>query len=78
MAGVVAELGGMQRVAVINVVGLTRRFIGPRMPRIDQFARTGSIATVRPAFPAVTCTAQANYLTGVHPSQARHCRQWLV
>jgi predicted AlkP superfamily pyrophosphatase or phosphodiesterase len=68
MAGGVAELDSMQRVAVINVVGLTRRFIGLRMPRIDQFARNGSISTVRPAFPAVTCTAQANYLTGVDPS----------
>ncbi len=57
----------MQRLAVINVVGLTRRLLGVHMPRIDQFARSGSIATVHPAFPAVTCTAQANYVTGARP-----------
>ena len=59
----------MQRVAVINVVGLTRRFIGPQMPRIAEFARTGSITGVRPAFPGVTCTAQADYVTGRSPAE---------
>jgi predicted AlkP superfamily pyrophosphatase or phosphodiesterase len=29
----------------------------------------GSLAHIAPAFPAVTCTAQSNYLTGVTPAQ---------
>jgi predicted AlkP superfamily pyrophosphatase or phosphodiesterase len=58
----------VQRVAVINVVGLTRRLIGSQTPHIDRLARMGTITTVRPAFPAVTCPAQSNYVTGVSPS----------
>lgn len=60
----------MRRTAVINVVGLTESLLGPHLPRITAFARRGAQATIRPAFPAVTCTAQADYLTGVPP--ARH------
>jgi predicted AlkP superfamily pyrophosphatase or phosphodiesterase len=37
------------------------------MPAIARWAATARSAHVRPAFPAVTCTAQANYLTGRHP-----------
>ena len=33
------------------------------------FQRRGSLARVRPAFPAVTCTAQSDYLTGQRPSR---------
>ncbi len=38
------------------------------MPRIAQFAKSGSSAKISPAFPAVTCTAQSDYLTGERPS----------
>jgi predicted AlkP superfamily pyrophosphatase or phosphodiesterase len=34
------------------------------MPRLAARAAAGSVARVKPAFPAVTCTAQATYLTG--------------
>ena len=56
------------RVAVLNVVGLTRRLLEGRAPRLAGLARQGGMASVKPAFPAVTCTAQANYLTGALPS----------
>lgn len=59
----------MQRTVVINVVGLSRSLIGEGTPRIDAFRQKGHASTVRPAFPAVTCTAQSNYVTGVPPSQ---------
>lgn len=59
----------MKRLAVINVVGLTGALIGEHTPRIARFAGQGALATVVPAFPAVTCTAQANYLTGKIPSE---------
>jgi len=60
----------MNRLTVINVVGLTEALIGEHTPAIAAFRRRGALARVAPAFPAVTCTAQSNYLTGTAP--ARH------
>src|SRR5208337_3517291 len=59
----------MNRLAVINVVGLTESLIGEHTPRIAEFRKRGALANIVPAFPAVTCTAQSNYLTGTTPSQ---------
>ncbi len=59
----------MKRTAVINVVGLAPRALGPDTPGINQFLRAGAKASILPAFPAVTCTAQSTYLTGLSPSQ---------
>ncbi len=58
----------MNRTAVINVVGLTGSLIGPATPNIARFASRGKITRILPAFPAVTCTAQSNYLTGRNPA----------
>ena len=59
----------MRRTAVLNVVGLTGTLLDSgHLPRLESFARGGVRRTVRPAFPAVTCTAQATYLTGLPPS----------
>lgn len=60
----------MKRTAVINVVGLTESLIGEATPHLRRFKDDGSLARVAPAFPAVTCTAQADYLTGF--TAARH------
>ena len=57
----------MKRTAVLNVVGLTRPLI-ERLPRLRDFARGKELRTIIPAFPAVTCTAQSTYLTGLTPS----------
>jgi predicted AlkP superfamily pyrophosphatase or phosphodiesterase len=57
----------MRRTAVINVVGLTDALIGEHTPRIRDFAARGEKASIEPAFPAVTCTAQSTYLTGTTP-----------
>src|SRR6266536_6489216 len=59
----------MKRLAVLNIVGLTESLIGPHTPRLDAFFKKGAKAQVVPAFPAVTCTAQSNYLTGKTPSE---------
>ena len=59
----------MKRLAVLNVVGLTEALIGEHTPRIAAFRQRGALAHIAPAFPAVTCTAQSNYLTGKMPSQ---------
>ena len=58
----------MKRTAVINVVGLTESLIGRHTPKIAEFLRSGARATILPAFPAVTCTAQSNYITGKTPA----------
>jgi predicted AlkP superfamily pyrophosphatase or phosphodiesterase len=58
----------MNRLAVINVVGLTEGLIGEHTPRIAEFVKRGALANIAPAFPAVTCTAQSNYLTGKPPT----------
>jgi len=58
----------MRRV-VLNVVGLSARDLeSGEMPHIAQFAKRGSSAKIAPAFPAVTCTAQSDYLTGERPT----------
>lgn len=54
----------MTRIAVINVVGLTKGVIGEHTPNIRKFAQQGTLSSFKPAFPAVTCTAQSSYLTG--------------
>src|SRR6266705_2720330 len=59
----------MNRLAVINVVGLTEALIGEHTPRIAEFRKRGALAQIAPAFPAVTCTAQSNYLTGKPPAE---------
>jgi predicted AlkP superfamily pyrophosphatase or phosphodiesterase len=56
------------RTAILNVVGLTPKLIGPNTPRIERAAREGGMIRVQPVLPAVTCTAQSTYLTGLPPS----------
>jgi predicted AlkP superfamily pyrophosphatase or phosphodiesterase len=57
------------RRAVLNIVGLSARDLaGGRMPRLAARAAAGSLARVRPVLPAVTCSAQATYLTGLGPA----------
>ena len=57
-----------RRLAVLNVVGLSKSVLGLLTPRIGSLARDGALCLIRPAFPAVTCTAQSNYLTGKPPA----------
>ena len=58
----------MHRTVAIDVVGLTGPLIGPHTPRIEAFrAASQGGATVRAVTPAVTCAAQATYLTGALP-----------
>ena len=59
----------MKRLAVINVVGLTESLIGRHTPGIAEFLKRGAKASIVPPFPALTCAAQSNYLTGKLPSE---------
>ncbi len=59
----------MTRTAVLNVVGLSESLLVAATPRINQFIGRGARAHIVPAFPAVTCSAQAAYLTGTLPTK---------
>ena len=58
-----------ERTAVINVVGLTPRVLGPDTPRLNAAVKAGGLIAVKPVLPAVTCTAQSTYLTGRTPAE---------
>ena len=57
----------MQKTVVLNVVGLTGDLIARGAPSIARWARDAVSVPVESAFPAVTCTAQSDYLTGAWP-----------
>jgi len=59
----------LRKTAVINVVGLTPELLGPDMPRLTAWAGRGKTTSVQPVLPAVTCSAQATYLTGEYPAK---------
>lgn len=58
----------MRRTVVLNVVGLTRALLGgPHTPRLNALLPGG--IPIQARAPAVTCSAQATYLTGQPPSR---------
>jgi predicted AlkP superfamily pyrophosphatase or phosphodiesterase len=57
----------MQKTVALCLVGLTPKLLGPSMPKLAAWAAQGAMARIKPAFPAVTCTAHADYLTGQYP-----------
>lgn len=59
----------MKKTVVINVVGLTQRLLGPATPFLLEWAKRGKTVPIRAVTPAVTCTAQATYLTGTCPDR---------
>jgi predicted AlkP superfamily pyrophosphatase or phosphodiesterase len=59
----------MRPTIVINVVGLTPRMIGADTPVLQRLAAAGGMRELATAFPAVTCTAQTTFLTGVAPRE---------
>ena len=54
------------RTAVINLVALTADQLVD-MPRLSALMQCGCSSKIAPQFPAVTCTSQANMLTGTLP-----------
>ncbi len=56
------------RVAVIDVVALDTEIMR-HMPRFSAWAHQRRISSFPPAFPAVTCTAQSAYVTGLSTEQ---------
>ena len=53
---------------MLNVVGLTEPLLR-FAPRLRAWRDRATLARIRAAFPAVTCTAQADYLTGVRANR---------
>ena len=52
---------------VLDVVGLTPRLL-PHMPNLRRMAEPGFTANLETVFPAVTCTVQSTFLTGLTPA----------
>ena len=55
----------MHKTVVLNVVGLSHSLLGESTPALSAFAARGRQASIEAVTPAVTCTAQATYFTGV-------------
>lgn len=54
----------MNKVAIVNAVGLSARLLGEHMPFLTHWSGNGSRLYVEPVVPAVTCSMQSTYLTG--------------
>jgi predicted AlkP superfamily pyrophosphatase or phosphodiesterase len=59
----------MNPLVVLDIVGLTPALLGDDTPNLNRLIDDGFLAHVDGAFPAVTCTAQANMLTGSKPRE---------
>lgn len=59
------------RLAVLNLVGLCSRALGKNTPNLKKFIANngGKPQVIDPVIPAVTCAAQATYMTGKSPAE---------
>lgn len=57
----------VRKTVVLNVVGLTPELLGESTPFLSQWSAQGTMASVTPVLPAVTCPVQTTYLTGTTP-----------
>ena len=59
----------MKSVLAMIVVGLTPRHLGDLTPRLSALAREGAMAPLSTVTPAVTCSVQASFMTGLTPRE---------
>ncbi len=60
----------MKKTVVLNVVGLTTSLIDEKnTPFLSKWSKEAAVSSIRPVLPAVTCAAQATYLTGKMPNE---------
>jgi len=59
----------MNSVLVIDVVGLTKRQLGPHTPHLNALAARGAAAPLGAVLPALTLSSQATMLTGTLPGE---------
>jgi predicted AlkP superfamily pyrophosphatase or phosphodiesterase len=57
----------MHRTLVLLVVGLTPRHLGPHTPHLSRLAGAGAMRPLQTITPAVTCSVQATFMTGLMP-----------
>lgn len=57
----------MKKTVVLNVVALSQRLIGEHTPFLKQWSDKRQKAAIKPVLPAVTCSSQSAYLTGMWP-----------
>src|SRR3989304_5856191 len=57
----------MYRTGVRNRVGLPRDLLGDATPNLQALAREGAVRPLRPILPAVTCSVQSTFTTGLLP-----------
>jgi predicted AlkP superfamily pyrophosphatase or phosphodiesterase len=55
------------RTVVLNVVGLTPEMVGDSTPNLKAFADRGALRPLRTVVPAVTCSVQSTFTTGLLP-----------
>lgn len=59
----------MNRVAVIDVVGLSQSVLGEYTPFLNEYIKRHHLGDIKPAMPALTTSAQTTYLTGKNPNE---------
>jgi len=59
----------MRQTIVCNIVGLTANMINETTPNLKRFVEQGKLAQLTPTAPAVTCSVQSTFLTGLTPNQ---------
>ena len=59
----------MKQIALINIVGLSKRLLGDHTPFLTEWIKVRNIINVEPVLPAVTCSVQTTYLTGKWPNE---------
>jgi predicted AlkP superfamily pyrophosphatase or phosphodiesterase len=57
----------MRPVVVIAVVGLAPRLLGENTPNLNELARVGGARPLQTVWPALTCSVQTTFLTGLLP-----------
>ena len=58
----------MRRTMVLDVVGLTPELVGEHTPALAALAKSGAMRPIATVLPAVTCSVQSTFTTGVLPS----------
>jgi predicted AlkP superfamily pyrophosphatase or phosphodiesterase len=57
------------KLLALNVVGLTPAHLGIYTPNLSSLAALGECTHIKSMLPALTCSVQATYFTGVSPTQ---------
>src|ERR1700735_2134176 len=60
---------GLKSVLAMIVVGLTPRHLGTLTPRLSALAHDGAMVPLKTVTPAVTCSVQASFMTGLAPRE---------